>query len=104
MAEIKITKDNFEKEVLQSSIPVLLDFFATWCGPCRMLAPILKEIAEENEGKIKVGKVDVDEEGELASAFRVESIPTIVAFRDGKAINMAVGYRKKEDLLSLLNN
>lgn len=103
MAEIKITKDNFEKEVLQSNIPVLLDFFATWCGPCRMLAPILEEIAVENEGKIKVGKVDVDEEGELASAFRVESIPTIVAFRDGKAINMAVGYRKKEDLLALLN-
>ena len=103
MAEIKITKDNFESEVLQSEIPVLLDFFATWCGPCRMLSPILSEIAEENEGKIKVGKVDVDEEGELAAAFRVESIPTIVAFKDGKAINMAVGYRKKEDLLALLN-
>ena len=103
MAEIKITKDNFEKEVLKSDIPVLLDFFATWCVPCRMLAPILAEIAEENEGKIKVGKVDVDEEGELAGAFRVESIPTIVAFKDGKAINMAVGYRKKEDLLALFN-
>ena len=103
MAEIKITKDNFETEVLKSDVPVLLDFFATWCGPCRMLAPILSEIAKENEGKIKVGKVDVDEETELAAAFRVNSIPTIVAFRDGKAINMAIGYRQKEDLLALLN-
>ena len=99
--EVKITKDNFETEVLQSKTPVLLDFFATWCGPCRMLAPIVEEIAEE--GKIKVCKVDVDEEAELANAFRVSSIPTLVAFKDGKAINMAVGYRKKEDLLALFD-
>ena len=99
--EVKITKDNFETEVLQSKTPVLLDFFATWCGPCRMLAPLLEEIAEE--GKIKVCKVDVDEEAELANAFRVSSIPTLVAFKDGKAINMAVGYRKKEDLLALFD-
>ena len=99
--EVKITKDNFENEVLKSEIPVLLDFFATWCGPCKMLAPILSEIAEENVGKIKVCKVDVDEEVELATAFRVQSIPTIVAFKGGKALNMAVGYRKKEDLLAL---
>ena len=101
--EVKITKENFENEVLKSEIPVLLDFFATWCGPCKMLAPILEEIAKENAGKIKVCKVDVDEEGELASAFRVQSIPTLVAFKDGKAINMAVGYRKKEDLLAMFD-
>lgn len=101
--EVTITKENFENEVLKSEIPVLLDFFATWCGPCKMLSPILEEIAKENAGKIKVCKVDVDEEGELASAFRVQSIPTLVAFKDGKAINMAVGYRKKEDLLAMFD-
>lgn len=101
--EVKVTKDNFENEVLQSETPVLLDFFATWCGPCRMLSPILEEIAKEYAGKIKVCKVDVDEEPELASAFRVQSIPTLVAFKAGKAINMAVGYRKKEDLLAMFN-
>ena len=101
--EVKITKENFENEVLKSEIPVLLDFFATWCGPCKMLSPILEEIAKENAGKIKVCKVDVDEEGELASAFRVQSIPTLVAFKDGKAVNMAVGYRKKEDLLAMFD-
>ena len=101
--EVTITKENFENEVLKSEIPVLLDFFATWCGPCKMLSPILEEIAKENAGKIKVCKVDVDEEAELATAFRVQSIPTLVAFKDGKAINMAVGYRKKEDLLAMFD-
>ena len=101
--EVTITKENFENEDLKSEIPVLLDFFATWCGPCKMLSPILEEIAKENAGKIKVCKVDVDEEGELATAFRVQSIPTLVAFKDGKAINMAVGYRKKEDLLAMFD-
>ena len=101
--EVKITQENFDAEVMQSKIPVLLDFFATWCGPCKMLAPILEEIANENEGKIKVCKTDVDEEPELASAFRVQSIPTIVAIKDGKILNIAVGYRKKEDLLALFN-
>ena len=86
MAEITITKDNFEEEVLHSEIPVLVDFWAAWCGPCKMLAPIVAKIAEENEGKIKVGKVNVDEEQALAIKFRVASIPTVIAFKDGKAV------------------
>ena len=102
MAEITITKENYEAEVLQSDKPVLLDFWATWCGPCRMLSPVIAEIAEEYEGKVKVGKVNVDEEPELASAFRVASIPTVVVMKEGKAANMSVGYRPKEQIEALL--
>ncbi len=102
MSEIKVTNDNFEEVVLKSQIPVLVDFWATWCGPCRMIAPILAEIAEENEGKILVAKVNVDEEEELAGRFRVFSIPTIIAFKDGQIINQLVGYRPKADVLALV--
>lgn len=102
MTEIKITSQNFEDEVLKSDKPVLLDFWATWCGPCRMLSPIVAEIAEENEGKIKVGKVNVDEEEELAAAFRVSSIPMLVVMKDGKVANAAVGYMPKNNVLDLL--
>ena len=102
MAEITVTSKNFEEEVLKSDIPVLLDFWAVWCGPCRMLSPIVSEIAEEMEGKIKVGKVNVDEEEELAAAFRVSSIPMLVAMKDGKVTNAAVGYMPKENVLDLL--
>ena len=102
MAEIKITKNNFEKEVLNSDIPVLLDFWATWCGPCRMIAPFVEQIAEEYEGKVKVGKVNVDEESELAVKFGIMSIPTIMVFKNGKAMNTAVGYRSKEQLEELI--
>ncbi len=84
MAELKITVNNFEKEALQSPLPVLLDFWAPWCGPCRMLAPELKALADEYAGRVVVGKVNVDEEPELAAAFRVASIPTIVVIRDGR--------------------
>jgi len=102
MAETVITKENFETEVLQSALPVLIDFWATWCGPCRMLAPIVAEIAEEYDGKVKVCKVNVDEQPELAGAFRVSGIPTVAVMKNGKVANMAVGYRPKEQLLELL--
>lgn len=102
MAEIRLTKNNFENEVLKSDKPVLIDFWATWCGPCKMIAPIIEEIADEYEGKIKVGKVNVDDEPELAGAFRVASIPTVVLVKDGKIINQSVGYRPKEDIVKMI--
>ena len=100
--EYTITQQNFETEVLQSELPVLLDFWASWCGPCRMLAPVIEEIAEEYNGKIKVGKVNVDEEQELANAFRVSSIPTVVVLKDGKVVSSSVGFRPKEQITALL--
>lgn len=103
MAEVKITKDNFTSEVLKCDIPVLLDFWAEWCGPCRMLSPIVEEIAEEYDGRIKVGKVNVDEEPELSSVFNVSSIPLLVVLDHGKAVQSSVGYVPKEKVLELLD-
>ena len=102
MAEIKITKDNFDSEVLKSDLPVLIDFWADWRGPCRMLGPVIAQIAEEYAGKIKVCKVNVDEEPELANAFRVSSIPLVVLMKDGKIAGSSVGYRPKADIEKLL--
>lgn len=102
MAEIILTADNFEKEVLGSDIPVLVDFFATWCGPCRMVAPIIEEIAAENVGKIKVGKINVDDEAKLANEYGIESIPTLLVFKNGKVVERAVGYMPKEAILALI--
>lgn len=102
MAEITITAQNFEAEVLHSDIPVLLDFWATWCGPCRMIAPIVAEVAEENQGKIKVGKVNVDEEMALASQFGIVSIPTLIVFKNGQVTNKALGYMSKANVEALL--
>lgn len=101
MKEIKLTKENFENEVIHSDKPVLIDFWAEWCGPCRMIAPIVEEIANEKDD-IKVCKVNVDEEQELASAFQVTSIPLLAVVKDGKVTNTAVGYMTKENILKLL--
>lgn len=100
--EVTITKNNFEAEVLRSEIPVLVDFWATWCGPCRMLAPVISEIAEEYAGTVKVGKVNVDEEPELAMQFRVDSIPTVMLFKEGRLVNTTVGFRPKEQIAAML--
>ncbi len=102
MATIKITKHNFEQEVLNSKEPILLDFWASWCGPCRMVAPTLDEISKEVEGTAKVGKINIDEESELASRFRVMSIPTLMVVKNGKISAQAVGVRPKKDILRML--
>ena len=102
MAEIILTKDNFEEEVLKSDKPVLVDFWATWCGPCRMLAPVIEEIAKEQEGVVKVGKVDVDEQMELAQQFGISSIPTLIVFKNGKIAGQALGFMEKSKVEELL--
>ena len=102
MAELNITSLNFENEVLNSDKPVLLDFYADWCGPCKMLAPVLHEIAEESTGALKVGKVNVDEQMELAMRFQVSSIPMLVVFKDGKAVAKSVGYRPKAEIAAMV--
>ena len=101
MAILNVTKENFQTEVIQSDKPVLLDFWAAWCGPCRMVSPVVDEIAAQRPD-IKVGKVNVDEQPELAGAFGVMSIPTLVVMREGKVVHQAVGARPKEQILALL--
>ena len=103
MAVITITKENFDEEVIKSEVPVLLDFWATWCGPCRMLSPIVDGIADEVDGKAKVGKINVDEQPELAKQFGVMSIPTLVVMKNGELAAKEVGVRSKQALLDMLN-
>ena len=95
MSEIVLTEKNFEEEVLNADKPVLVDFWATWCGPCRMLAPTIAKIADEQNGIIKVGKVDVDEEPELAAKYGISSIPTLMVFKDGQVLRSSVGVQSK---------
>ena len=102
MSVIKITSKNFEEEVYKSNIPVLLDFWADWCGPCKMVSPIVDAVATETEGRVKVGKINVDEEQELAQAFSIMSIPTLVVINNGKLVNQAVGVRSKQEILDML--
>lgn len=104
MAEVKITVSNFEEEVLHADKPVLVDFWADWCGPCRMLAPVLEEIARDYEGTVKVGKVNVDEQMALAQQFGVASIPLLVLFKDGKPVAKSLGYRPKKEIVQLLKD
>lgn len=101
MAAIKVTKENFN-DVLASSVPVLVDFWAPWCGPCRMVAPVVEGIAEELGEKAVVGKINVDEQPELASRFGVMSIPTLAVFKEGRLAGSMVGVRSKQDILKLL--
>ncbi|MBR4026780.1 MAG: thioredoxin [Lachnospiraceae bacterium] len=102
MAEVILTKENFENEVLNSDIPVLVDFWATWCGPCMMLSPVIAEIAEEFAGKIKVGKVNTDEQQELAMKYRIASIPTLLLFKNGQIEKTSLGFMPKAQIIANL--
>jgi len=98
-----ITKETFEREVLHSEIPVLVDFWASWCGPCQMLSPIIDALSEEYKGRFKIGKINVDEQSELAANYAVVSIPTLLIFKDGKMEERLVGVRSQDDLAELLD-
>ncbi|MCR4611607.1 MAG: thioredoxin [Lachnospiraceae bacterium] len=102
MAEVVLTTENFSKEVLEADKPVLVDFWATWCGPCQQQGPILKDFAEEFDGKYIVGKLDVDESQEIAGMYNIMSIPTIKVFKEGKVTKTAVGVQSREQLIDML--
>ena len=99
---VEITQDNFEAEVTQSKLPVLVDFWASWCGPCRMLSPVVDELAEQYDGKVKFGKVNVDEQPQLAMAYNVQSIPTLLLFKDGQPAGKSIGVVPKASIEQML--
>ena len=99
---LELNKDNFKKEVLESGVPVLVDFFATWCGPCKMMLPIVEELAKEEGGKFKIAKINVDESNDLAQEYEVMSIPTFIVFKNGKEVERVMGAQAKEKLLEML--
>ncbi|MDI9479284.1 MAG: thioredoxin [Syntrophomonadaceae bacterium] len=104
MADVKtITKDNFEQEVVQSTLPVLVDFWAPWCGPCKMVGPVVESLAADNDGKLKVGKINVDENKELAAKFGIRGIPTLAVFKDGNEVQRVVGAQNKAQLQKLID-
>lgn len=103
MAVLKIDGNNFEPEVLKSNQPVLVDFWASWCGPCRMVAPVVEEMADAYDGRLKVGKLNVDENQDIASRYQVMSIPTLVMFKDGVEVNRVVGFRGKPHLQQFID-
>jgi len=103
MAEFNFTDENFEEEVLKSKLPVLVDFYADWCGPCKMMAPVIEEIANEYDGKWKIGKCNVDVSPNMAAKFGIQSIPTLLFFKDGQVANMALGFQSKEALKQRLD-
>ena len=102
MLEVNLTKLNFEEEVLQSEKLVLVDFWANWCGPCKMIAPVLEQIAEEYKEKVKIGKVNVDEESEIARQYQILSIPTLILFKKGKIMNVSVGFHSKSEIEKII--
>ena len=102
MSSLNVTKNNFKSEVLDSTTPVLVDFWASWCGPCRMLTPVVDQIAQERAGAVKIAKINVDDEPQLAAQFGVMSIPTLVLFRDGQPVSKSVGVRPKQAILGML--
>ncbi|MDR1892646.1 MAG: thioredoxin [Oscillospiraceae bacterium] len=102
MAVIELTSENFQELALQSELPVVVDFWATWCGPCRMLAPTVEEVSDELEGQAVFGKLNVDDEREIATVYGVQTIPTLILFKNGEETGRLVGLRPKEDIISLI--
>jgi thioredoxin 1 len=103
-AEVTITSDNFQEEVIKSDVPVIVDFWADWCVPCKMVAPILEEISEEYKGKVKVGKLNVDQQGEIAAQYSITSIPTLLVFKDGEVVQQKIGAGSKEEIEEIIKD